>query len=260
MKDYDEMADSVLKRRDQYAAERSRRMKKVTSVLSCFCLAALLGVGVWHIGMISDDTALDAGIGNEQLDGDQSGYSTQEELEKQYSNKVMMPDDLSEVGETDPLATLTPNSYTDVPVQGEPGNTGALTAYEAVWGGSYMDPNGRWVIWLTENTPENQKKVFERNPDLLESSTIFKTADYSLDYLTDLMAELSKAMGSKELSFVTTAALKEEINRVEVTMTTDDADSMAKVLAFDSIGGAIEIRYASENAITDELIIKGPAQ
>jgi hypothetical protein len=54
MKDYDEMAKSVLKRRDKYVVERRRQMKKMASILSCFCLVALMGVGVWHSGTLSN--------------------------------------------------------------------------------------------------------------------------------------------------------------------------------------------------------------
>lgn len=258
MKNYNEMAESVFERRDKYIAERSRQIKKGTSILSCFCLVALLGVGAWRTGIISEYTPLDAGVGNEQLDGDPSGPNTQEALQKQDSSKALMPDNLNEIGEIDPLASGTPNPYTDAPVQGEHSNTGALTAYEEVWGGSYMDQNGCWVIWLTENTPDNQKTVFERNPDLLESNTIFKTADYSLAYLTELMANISEGMGEGKLPNVTRAALMEQINRIEVTMTTDDADSVAKVLSFDKVGGAIEIQYAS-GYVKNEAIVKGPA-
>ena len=45
MKNYNEMAESVLKRRDKYIVERREQMKKVTSILSCVCLVALLGIG-----------------------------------------------------------------------------------------------------------------------------------------------------------------------------------------------------------------------
>lgn len=259
MKDYDAMAERVLKRRDEYAAEKDRKKKKAASVLSCFCLAALLGVGVWRTGIISD-AARDAGSGGARLGGGPSGYNMQEELKKQDGRKESMPDDLREIGGTDTPADGALNYGTDAPVQGEAGSTGALTAYEAVWGGSYMDQNGCWVIWLTENTPENQKEVLDRNPDLPESSTIFKPADYSLAYLTELMAKISEGMADGELSFVTTAALREEQNRVEVTMTTDDAESVARVLAFDSAGGAIEIRYTSESITTDEAVVKSPAE
>ena len=48
MKDYEEMAKSVLSRRDAYVAERKKRMKKIVAIGSCLCLALLLCVGVWH--------------------------------------------------------------------------------------------------------------------------------------------------------------------------------------------------------------------
>lgn len=48
MKDYEEMAKSVLRRRDAYVAERKKHMKKLVSIGSCFCLILLVGVGIWH--------------------------------------------------------------------------------------------------------------------------------------------------------------------------------------------------------------------
>ena len=48
MKDYEEMAKSVLNRRDVYVAERKKHMKKLVSIGSCFCLILLMGVGIWH--------------------------------------------------------------------------------------------------------------------------------------------------------------------------------------------------------------------
>lgn len=49
-----------------------------------------------------------------------------------------------------------------------------MTEYEVVWGGSYMDEAGCWVVLLTENTAENQEKVFQLNPTLTEGNTILK--------------------------------------------------------------------------------------
>ena len=58
MKNYKEMAQSVLSRRDAYVAERKKRMKKIVSIGSCFCLMLLLGIGIWHIQNItSNDSA-----------------------------------------------------------------------------------------------------------------------------------------------------------------------------------------------------------
>lgn len=54
MKDYKDMAENVLRRRDRYLIERRKQMKKAASALSCFCLAALLGAGVWHNNELSN--------------------------------------------------------------------------------------------------------------------------------------------------------------------------------------------------------------
>jgi hypothetical protein len=132
---------------------------------------------------------------------------------------------------------------------------GALNALNTVWGGSYMDENGHWVVWLTENTKENQQKVFAQNPDLPESTTTFKTADYSLAYLTELLADISEGMGDGKFPYVTTAALMEQDNRVAVTLTTNDADKVALIQRFDTIGGAIEIQYAAAGT-DDSAIVK----
>ena len=256
MKDYEEMARSVLTRRDTYFAERKKRMKKIVSISSCFCLILLLGVGIWHsnslvpAGDAPNQGIVDMGADRwekqaekvEDMDGDPNGYSS-------ITTDVYPGEDM--IGETDPLEVR------DAPVTGDPSNTGALNPLDEIWGGSYMDQSGHWVVWLTENTPENQARVFEQNPDLLESNTVFKTADFSLSYLTDLLANISAEMGTQKLPFVTSAALREEDNRVEVTMTSDDENYAAHVLNFDTIGGAIEFRYSTAQII-DAAIQKGP--
>ena len=112
--------------------------------------------------------------------------------------------------------------------------------------------------WLTENTPENQRKVFERNPNLSEATTTFRTADFSLAYLTGLLADINKGMGDGKLPLVSTAALMAQSNRVEVRMTNDDADKAALLLAYDSIGGAIEIKYSVGERVEVEIERKGP--
>lgn len=51
MKNYNEMANAVLRRIGEYETEqRNRRkvMKKVIIPICCFCLVALLGVGLWQ--------------------------------------------------------------------------------------------------------------------------------------------------------------------------------------------------------------------
>ena len=256
MKDYEEMAKSVLSRRDNYVMERKKRMRKVVSIGSCFCLMLLVGVGIYQSNNLAPagdaltnvtQGVVDMGADKQQkkaedIDGNPGGYSSP-------ATDVYPGGDMS--GETDPM------EISDAPVTGNPGSTGALNPLDEIWGGSYMDQSGHWVVWLTENTPENQARVFAQNPDLLEDDTVFKTADFSLSYLTDLLANISVEMGTQKLPFVTTAALREQDNRVGVTMTADDEEYAAQVLNFDTIGGAIEFRYSTAQ-IKDEAIQKGP--
>ena len=72
------------------------------------------------------------------------------------------------------------------------------------------------------------------------------------------MADISEGMGDGKLPFVSTAALMEQSNRVEVRMTTDDEDKAAMVLVYDSIGGAIEIKYSVGDRVEIEIERKDP--
>ena len=49
MKNYEEMAESVLERRDRYVADRKRKIWKTASLVSCFCFIAVLGLSLIHI-------------------------------------------------------------------------------------------------------------------------------------------------------------------------------------------------------------------
>ena len=51
MKNYDEITNDLLERRDQYETEqRNKRkvMKRTIMPICCFCLVALLGIGLWQ--------------------------------------------------------------------------------------------------------------------------------------------------------------------------------------------------------------------
>lgn len=63
MKNYDELTENLLKRRDCYVVEQKKKKKTVINVVTsmcCLCFVALLGFGVWHGGMletVSPDTS-----------------------------------------------------------------------------------------------------------------------------------------------------------------------------------------------------------
>ncbi len=52
MKSYNEMAESVLERRDNYVIERRIQMKKITAIISCLCLCTIIGIGIWQSGIL----------------------------------------------------------------------------------------------------------------------------------------------------------------------------------------------------------------
>lgn len=57
MKDYKEVADDVFRRSEKIIADNRKRKNKIIkvgSMTSCFCLIALLGVGVWQSGLLSN--------------------------------------------------------------------------------------------------------------------------------------------------------------------------------------------------------------
>ena len=67
MKNYDELTNDLLERRDRYVADQKKKRKRVMGVatsLCCFCLMALLGFGMWQGGMFNttppDQTLEDA--------------------------------------------------------------------------------------------------------------------------------------------------------------------------------------------------------
>ena len=67
MKNYDELTNDLLERRDRYVADQKKKRKRVMGVASslcCFCLVALLGFGMWQGGMFNttppDQTVEDA--------------------------------------------------------------------------------------------------------------------------------------------------------------------------------------------------------
>lgn len=54
MKNYDELTNDLLERRDRYVAAQKKKRKRVMGVatsLCCFCLVALIGFGMWQGGV-----------------------------------------------------------------------------------------------------------------------------------------------------------------------------------------------------------------
>lgn len=57
MKNYEEVTNDLLERRNRYVVEQKRKKKRVTEIITslcCVCLVALVGIGVWQSGILTD--------------------------------------------------------------------------------------------------------------------------------------------------------------------------------------------------------------
>lgn len=90
-----------------------------------------------------------------------------------------------------------------------------------------------------------------------EESTAAPTADppdtrITLAYITDLQSRISNAMMNQELPFVTSSAVYENPYRLHIVVSSNAEEDFAKLMAFDTAGGALEIEYSDEpNAIEE---------
>lgn len=79
MKNYNEMANDVLRRIEEHKTiqrNRRRTISRIVTPLCCFCLVAVLGFGMWHGGMFG--TTPPAISGEQTLSGDNSNNNPNE--------------------------------------------------------------------------------------------------------------------------------------------------------------------------------------
>ena len=148
------------------------------------------------------------------------------------------------------------NNSSDVSISEQsPGSLQAVTvknSYADFFGGSYTNEQGRLCILLTEDTPENRALIC-RELGVQEDTVVFQNASYTLSYLQELQVLVSNGMISKELDFVIVSSLREDTNRLHLTVTTEDETLLEKLKALDSLGGALEIEYAPDSGIRNQI-------
>lgn len=133
-------------------------------------------------------------------------------------------------------------------------NENINTDYPDYYAGKYIDENGNTVVLLCENNEINRRAICSLL-GITKGKTIFKTAKYSYNYLTDLQGKISQKMIDKEFTFVTTSAVMEDSNNIKVNVISDNESDLNKIKALDTIGGAIEIQYNENSMSKTELII-----
>ena len=72
--------------------------------------------------------------------------------------------------------------------------------------------------------------------------------------LIKLQNKISEKMQNKELPFVTSSSLMEDKNNIKVTVTSNSISDWNKIKELDTIGGALDIQYETNNIGTEELV------
>ena len=276
MKDYREMAESVLQRRDAYVIEKKRRQKQFRMVCGAVCslaFVAFLSVNVLLVQQgekASFRLADRAGLGS---DGAVNDALPQESEMMQYAVVEDLREEMAVEEETGQdtakeqmakatlegqLADGSEQEFKQQATEADAVCIGAMEAnYEAdpmeqVWGGSYLNDQGKHVVFLTQNNETYQNMVFELNPDWLEENTIFRDAAFSLNYLNEVLELISKDMVAGKLPYVPSAYVNEYENCVTVRTIDLTAGQRAEVLGY-GLEGSIVI-VSGEELSTTELL------
>lgn len=76
----------------------------------------------------------------------------------------------------------------------------------------------------------------------------------TLDYITELQSKISTAMSNGELPFVSYSAVYENPYRLHVVVSSNSETDLSKLKAFDTIGGALEIEYDTNQISVEEVL------
>lgn len=235
------------------------------TIAACFALLLIVSIPIVNrLSPVVEEnppSAESSQIGNSnKVEALQNDKEESAEIEDLVQNEEIEYTEATEEPLQEEVSTAVPeNDVEDAPADSngeyhETVNSSDLTKDTSeFFGGSYTDSNGKFVIVLTEDTPENRAAICKelgRN----ENNTTFVSGTYTLEYLTELQTKISNAMINKEIPFVVSSALRETTNNIVIGATTTDESELAKLYALDTIGGAIEVEF-STGAVTKELLL-----
>lgn len=107
MKNYDELTNDLLERRDRYVAEQRQKRKKTMGLatsLCCFCLVALLGFGMWQGGLLNTNPPAITGdqtISGEKEQTDKNNSNTPNTDNQSQGEQSTLPSNNSQTGTTE---------------------------------------------------------------------------------------------------------------------------------------------------------------
>jgi len=118
------------------------------------------------------------------------------------------------------------------------------------YGGIYNE-NGKTVVLVVDLAHTNTTELCKQL-GINKSTTIFKEVKYSFKYLTDLQTKIGEKMADKTFSFVILSALMDAENLIKITVLPNvSSEQIAEVKRLDTIGGAINIEYSSDEIVLE---------
>lgn len=168
MKNYDELTNNLLERRDRYLAEQKKKRKRViglTASLSCICLVALLGFGMWQVGIFNSKPPV-----------------TSDEATTNGKNAYVTPVEPDNTQTTQPVNN---ENQTDITQNDDPARI-------------------MWVINRVEGQLGAAKLNFSTDKYYSETKTLTDIADYLGKDMSNLQAAISqgfKFLGRYETDF-----------------------------------------------------------
>lgn len=228
---------AVLNIREEFVMKTKKNRKIIYGITSSAAVV-ILGFGI----IIGTNT-----LNNNQAQNNPYGISDLKDVKESKEESLQS-------GDAEDNNKNTTIEDKDVNVNEQP-NENINTGYPDYYAGKYIDKNGNNVVLLCENNETNRRAICSLL-GITENRTTFKTAKYSYNYLTELQSKISKAMQNKEITFVTTSSLREDSNNIVVTVTSNNESDLNKIKSLDTIGGAIDIQYNTNNSSIDDLLVE----
>ena len=203
---------------------KSVKWIKWTSIAACFALLSVVSITV---------------INNEKPDEKVQfvGRPTTQSIEE-YSQQIHLPNQPYRQGE---VVADQPADISGTPLADAVNPYNLSSEAAAVFGGSYLDESGNFVVVLTRDTPENRALIC-RELGRNETTVTFKTGTYTLLYLTELQNTISNSMANNELTGVVSSSVIEPNNNIVVSVLLDNEETIEKLNTLDTNGDAIDVK------------------
>ena len=123
-----------------------------------------------------------------------------------------------------------------------------------------VEVRGTYEFYVKDGVEEIERT---NNPDIIIDAPVDETGHddietsngtITLEYITELQTKVSEAMRNGDLPFVSSSAVYEKPYRLQITVSSNAEDDLAKLKAFDTIGGALEIVYDPNPVSVEDVV------